>query len=253
VKISIAVAIALLFASSLLFGQVLANPTSLSFEAVPPNTSPFEDLAFLNQGSTTLTLSISISGPPFAIAENRCGNGVKPNTHCNLYLTYSPQSVGAVDSGSLTINYGSGVTVVQLSGQGVSSIPTWAHLGVPEFESSKVPLGETYYLHGQVGSEDKFYAPPAGETAYLSCTTNGEESINNEGVSLALCNVARDCPGVDAHPYGTEPYALAIYTITPTQTSQIGAWECTMSYDGDGLLGPSTPKQVKFEVVAPKN
>jgi hypothetical protein len=250
-KFSRGLAIAVLFANSLLFGQAV-NPSSLAFEAVPSNTSPSEDLAFLNDGSTTLTLSIGISGPPFAIAENRCGNGVKPNTHCNLYLTYSPQSVGESDSGSLTINYGSGVTIVQLSGQGVSSIPTWAHVGPVQYESSKERLGETFNLRAEVGADDRIYAPPAGENGYLSCTTNGIESINNQGASLSLCDVAKDCPGI-ADGHHAEPYALATYALTLNQTSQIGVWECTMSYDGDGLLGPSSSNQVKFEVLPAKD
>jgi hypothetical protein len=56
--------------------------------------------------------------------------------HCNLYLTYSAQTAGEQDNGTLTINYGKGYVSVPLSGEGVSDIATdfvnaWSdHLGV---------------------------------------------------------------------------------------------------------------------------
>src|SRR5271167_218272 len=94
------IVVAMLLSASWLVAQKV-NPTSLTFEAVPPNTSPGEYIAFKNTGTTQLTLSISIT-PPFVISESRCANGVKPNTHCYLYLTYTAQTIGEVDNGSLT-------------------------------------------------------------------------------------------------------------------------------------------------------
>jgi hypothetical protein len=137
-----ALAVMFLFVGSWLVAQEV-NPSSLSFEAVPPNTSPQESMIFLNVGTTPLTVAVTVSGP-FVIAQNRCANGVKPKTHCNVYLTYLPQCVGEVDNGALTINYGSGVATVQLIGQGVSSIPTSVAVDRPLGQCEKVHLGDSY-------------------------------------------------------------------------------------------------------------
>ncbi len=224
--------LSMLFAASFLLAQKV-EPTSLSFEAVPPNTSPQEGVAFTNTGTTTLSLTVYVSGPPFAISENRCGNGVKPNSHCNLYLTYTPQVVGEVDNGTLTINYGEGVATVALSGNGVSSIPTWAHLGPAPHQCLKVQFGDPFSMLGKVGVEDKYYALPTGEPVYFSCT-NGQATINFGPETLEACD--RHCP--------SGPYDYVEPSFTP---SQVGSWTCTMTYDGDGILGANSA-QVDFEV-----
>lgn len=240
-RVSIAVAIlAVLLLSQQAYAQQV-NPTSLSFEAIPPNTSPEEGIAFTNTGTSELTLSISISGPPFMIAENRCGKGVKPKSHCNLYLTYTPQTVGEVDSGTLSINYGEGVVAVPLSGQGVSSIPTWAHLRPAKYQCSKIHLGNPFSMYGTLGLEDKYYALPTGEQVYFSCT-NGQETVNLGAVTLELCS--KHCP---EDPGGPGRYDDAGASFTPDQE---GSWSCTMTYDGDGILGANSA-EVAIEVKKP--
>jgi hypothetical protein len=229
--IAIAVTMALLFNAPALLSQQ-ANPSTLKFEAVPPNTSPAEDLAFTNDGSTQLSLSVSVSAP-FAISENRCANGVKPGTHCNLYLTYTPQSVGETDSGTLTINYGAGVTTVALNGQGVSSIPTVAELRPIPGQCSKVHIGDSFNMNGTLGVEDKYYALPTGEQVNFSCT-NGSETVDLGSETLEACSGY--CPG--------KPHDIAPASITP---DQLGQWSCTMTYNGDGILG-ATSATVKFIV-----
>ena len=242
-KFSIAIVISLLFASSLLFGQ-LTSPTSLSFEAVPTNTSPAQEVALVNNGSTTLTVSVS-SSSPFAISENRCANGVKPNTHCNVYVTYSPSVVGEVDNGTLTFNYGEGVVTAPLSGKGVSSIPITSTLGNSKLDGYTFKLGETVDLFGRVGVTDThwLYAPPTGENVSFSCT-NGQENVNYGTAELQLCAPHESCSG-----HGNLPYDYVYMDIVP---NEVGSWTCTMTYAGDGLLGESSA-QNGFNVKATKN
>jgi len=167
---------------------------------VPPNTSPGEYLAFKNTGTTQLTLSISVSGGPLAISESRCGNGVKPSTHCYLYLTYTPQTIGEADNGMVTINCGEGVVTVPLSGQGVAAMPTWAHLGPAPMQCLKIHLGDSFSMSGAVGIADKYYAPPTGEQVYFRCT-NGQETVDLGAAPLGLCT--KHCPSIQGYkmPY----------------------------------------------------
>ena len=222
---------AVLFSASSVTGQ-RTNPSSLSFEAVPPNTSPVENLAFFNDGAIQLTVSVSVSGP-FTITENRCGNGVKPGTHCNLYLTYTSQAVRETDNGALTINYGGGITTVPLTGRGVSAIATSAQLGPAPFQCLKVHIGNSINMSGLLGVDDKFYALPTGEEVTFSCT-DGEETVDLGAVTLVLSRQHRN----------GRLHDLAGASFTP---DQLGQWSCTMTYDGDGILG-ATSAAVTFEV-----
>jgi hypothetical protein len=230
-SVAFVLTIAMLFAASSALGQG-TNPKSLSFEAVPPNISPAENLAFFNDGAIQLTVSVSVSGP-FTITENRCGNGVKPGTHCNLFFTYTPQAVRETDNGALTINYGGGITTVPLIGRGVASISTSAQLGPAPFQCLKVHLGNSIRMSGLVGVDDKFYALPTGESVSFSCT-DGEETLDLGAQTLVLSQ---------GHRNG-RLHDLAGASFTP---DQLGQWSCTMTYDGDGILG-ATSAAVIFEV-----
>jgi hypothetical protein len=223
---AVALAGLLLFAPSLLAQDV--NPGALGFEAVPPNTSPEKTMIFINVGTTPLTVAVSLTGPQFAIAENRCANGVKPNTHCNVYLTYTPLSVGARDKGTLSINYGVGVATVALSGQGVASIQTSAKLAPASRQCLKVHIGDPFNMEGKVSVDDKFYGPPTGESVDFTCT-NGQETVDLGSATLQYCERPNHCNG--------GPLDIAFDGFTPDQT---GNWSCTMTYSGDGLLGPTS-------------
>jgi hypothetical protein len=111
------------FASTVgLHGQV-AKPSSVTVMAVPGYTSPYQDVRFINTGSSELTLAISVSGTMFAIPENRCTNGVKPASHCDVYVTYAPLGI-ETDNGTLTFAFNNQTVSVPLIGEGVQSIPT---------------------------------------------------------------------------------------------------------------------------------
>jgi hypothetical protein len=210
-----------LFAASFLFAQHL-RPNALTFEAVPPNTSPREAIAFSNTGTTALSVAVSVNAP-FSIAENRCANGVKPGTHCNVYLTYTPASVGEVDNGTLTFNYGNGVVTAPLTGHGVSAIATDVKMGVAKGQCKIINLGGDVSMIAKVRVPDKYYALPTGEQVHASCT-NGQENVDLGAATLTLCK-GRGC--------ASGPYDQAFYGIRPDQT---GNWSCRVTYDGNGIL-----------------
>jgi hypothetical protein len=80
----------------------VVSPSALNFgQVVVGQTSPAQRISLVNTGNSELTISdISISGD-FAITINHCANGVKPTTHCDVYVTFTPQSPG-VETGTLT-------------------------------------------------------------------------------------------------------------------------------------------------------
>ena len=82
-------------------------------------------LGLKNVGSSQVTVSsISISGD-FAITQNSCNNGVKPATHCDVYVTFTPQALGT-RTGTLTFvdNATNSPQTVLLTGVGATTVST---------------------------------------------------------------------------------------------------------------------------------
>jgi len=100
----------------------VVSPTSLNFGSVPVGTtSPEKVVALENTGNATMVVSsVSVSGP-FAVAVNKCQNGVKVGTHCNVWVTYTPLAVEN-DIGTLTFtdNASNSPQSVSLSGTGIA-------------------------------------------------------------------------------------------------------------------------------------
>ncbi len=102
-------------------------PTSVNFgQVLVGQTSPQQRITLKNIGNSELTVSsIAISGN-FALPKNTCGNGVKPGTHCNVYVTFTPNAL-ETETGSLTFtdNGSNGTTqTVSLTGTGSNNAYT---------------------------------------------------------------------------------------------------------------------------------
>lgn len=81
----------------------VVSPTTLNFRGAVDQTSPPQSVSLKNTGDSELIVSnISIS-PDFAISTNYCANGVKPGTHCNVYVTFTPPGPGT-ETGTLTFD-----------------------------------------------------------------------------------------------------------------------------------------------------
>jgi hypothetical protein len=101
------------------------SPPSLSFgNQQQGTTSSPETVMLSNTGTGALAISsISISGN--FVQTNNCGSSLAQNSSCQISVTFTPQSAGAL-TGTLTINDNSnGVTgstqVVRLSGTGLAA------------------------------------------------------------------------------------------------------------------------------------
>ncbi len=190
------------------------EPTSLTFEAVPGYTSPAQSAKFENTGASDLALTISISGP-FGMPRNECRQELKPGTRCNVYVTYTPESV-ETDTGTLTFTFNQQSVSVSLTGDGVAAIPTHTALHAPgrgkvgveyEFTVKVTPLKVPGW-HG--------YAVPNGEQAYVNCE-------DNRGGGLHFSVTLEKGLGSGSHAFGAA-----------------GEWACGASYNGDQEYGASS-------------
>jgi hypothetical protein len=100
----------------------VVSPTALNFgQVVVGKTSAAKLTSLENTGESQLTVSnVSISGN-FAITVNSCEHGVKPLTHCNVYVTFTPGGVGT-ETGSLTFtdNASNSPQTISLTGTGIN-------------------------------------------------------------------------------------------------------------------------------------
>jgi Bacterial Ig-like domain (group 3)/FG-GAP-like repeat/Abnormal spindle-like microcephaly-assoc'd, ASPM-SPD-2-Hydin len=110
------------------YGKV--SPTALNFGPVLlGEASPTRLVALSNIGSSELTApSISISGD-FAISNNSCTKGVKPETHCNVDVTFTPTALG-LETGALTFtdNAPNSPQTISLTGTGSNMAATTTRL-----------------------------------------------------------------------------------------------------------------------------
>ncbi len=104
----------------------VVSPTSVNFDQVlVGQTSPAQRVSLTNTGTSELTVSdIEISGE-FALPTNHCANGVKPGTHCDVYVTFTPKETGT-ETGTLTFidNASNSPQTVSLTGVGSNTAPT---------------------------------------------------------------------------------------------------------------------------------
>ena len=152
-----AMVLSMLFLTSMLLAQTV-NPIAVAVDAVPGYTSSPQNVAFKNTGASEITFTISISGP-FSISKNECANGVKPGTHCNVFVIYTPPGIGT-DTGTLGFTFDGQTVSVALTGNGVSIIPTsFTHV---VYSSKSSTVNVTLYAAGNL--------IPDGEQVQLSCT-----------------------------------------------------------------------------------
>jgi uncharacterized repeat protein (TIGR03803 family) len=121
----------------------VVSPTTLNFgQVVVGQTSIPQLVSLKNTGDSELTVSnISIS-PTFAITINHCANGVKPGTHCNLSVTFTPQGPGA-ETGSLAFadNASNSPQTISLYGTGTAAAQETVLYSFTSTPDGSVPNG----------------------------------------------------------------------------------------------------------------
>lgn len=143
-----------LLVSSLLAQNPVGEVSPTSFDFGPTLvgcTSPQKRISLKNTGDVQLIMdNIAISGL-IAIPVNHCANGVKPATHCDVYVTYSPDRVES-NTGSLIFNDNASNTpqVVSLTGHGATIVPTAVKMQTPS--PQHIYYGQTTTFTAQVTS-----------------------------------------------------------------------------------------------------
>jgi hypothetical protein len=175
------------------YGKVV--PTALNFGSVLlGQTSPTKLAALSNTGLTQLTVSnISISGA-FSLSNNSCNNGVKPQTHCNVSVAFTPTALGT-QTGTLTFtdNAPDSPQTVSLTGTGSNMATTTTTLASSPRPSS---YGQAVTFTAKVTSI--VGAPPNGETVSFmegpavlgtGSLTDGSASFTSSALSVGPSTV----------------------------------------------------------------
>ena len=195
------IALALLAGS--LYGQQV-KPQSITITAVPGYPSSPQRLSMFNTGTETMTVQVGITGP-FSISQNKCLKGLKPQTHCDVYVVYSPQQVGT-DSGELDFTYEDQTQGIQLVGNAVSSIPTMTKA---QYSTATREIHATLAAAGDI--------VPDGELMWANCMSS--DGVNSFASWAELVNNK---------------------AMIPFQDGDQGVWYCEVYYQGDSEFGPST-------------
>ncbi len=227
----------------------VVSPATLNFRGAVGQTSPPQLVSLKNTGDSELTVSnISIS-EDFAIGKNQCANGVKPGTHCNVYITFTPAGPGT-ETGTLTFvdNASNSPQTVSLTGTiGEIVIYTFCPLGYNctdglypasslTFDRAGNLYGTTYY-GGAFGAGTVYELSPNGsgdwnETVLYSFT-GGADGAYADG------NVIFDSMG---NLYGTAADGGAngdgvVFELSPAGTS----WTETVLYNFAGGADGANP------------
>jgi FG-GAP-like repeat/Abnormal spindle-like microcephaly-assoc'd, ASPM-SPD-2-Hydin/FG-GAP repeat len=99
----------------------IASPTTVNFgDVVVGDTSTQHRISLKNPGTSKITISKISLSKDFALAVNYCDKGVKPGTHCDVYVTFSPGGRGT-HTGTLTFvdNAANSPQTVSLTGVGL--------------------------------------------------------------------------------------------------------------------------------------
>jgi hypothetical protein len=201
-------ALAMLLGASLLQAQSV-KPTTLTMTTVPGDFSSSQDVAFINPGSVPITVTVSTTGP-FILLKNQCDNGVRADSHCNVYVIYGATAVGEMDTGTLVFSFNQQTITVPLTGYTVSIIGTSMNaVWTPE----KGGINVTMRAAGDL--------IPNGEDVDVNC--QDEDGVEPYEVDIALKDNKVLVPG---------PRACS---------GQYCEWyACWINYNGDAEFSPSS-------------
>jgi uncharacterized repeat protein (TIGR03803 family) len=82
----------------------VVRPAALTFGPQPLNTtSPPQRISLFNHSSFPMNVTNVSTQGEFAVSANKCQNGIQPNTHCDVYVTFTPTGSGTKPrTGSIT-------------------------------------------------------------------------------------------------------------------------------------------------------
>jgi Big-like domain-containing protein/centrosomal CEP192-like protein len=190
-------------------------PTAVNFGPVlVGQTSPQQRVTLKNTGTSELTVSsISISGN-FALPGNQCAAGVKPGTHCNVYVTYTPHAL-ETDTGTLTFvdNASNTPQTVSLTGTGATTVLTKTTVTT---SSKSIYAGQQVTFTATVTSLGGGVIPD-GEQVYFSSSGGGlGYATLQAGVAILTTS---NCRGTDQATQKVTAQYVGDQSFYPSQGS----------------------------------
>jgi hypothetical protein len=206
----------------------VVSPGTLNFQTLVRQTSPPQRVSLTNTGESEITVSsISITGD-FALPINHCAEAVKPGTHCDVYVTYSPQAL-ETETGTLTFTDNASNTpqTVSLTGTGVSMAGTALKITA---SPKQIYAGQTITFTVTVISLGGGVIPNGEQVAFYSRGGNGFATLQNgvailtiglHGASARTVVMKASYPGDQTFygSYGAVQVKVLKYDTTTTLTS----------------------------------
>jgi hypothetical protein len=205
------------------------SPASLSFgNQLQGTTSPAQTVTLSNTGSAALAISSITPSGNFSISSNGCGSSLAQNSSCQIGITFTPQSTGAL-SGKVTITDNSnGVAgstqAVSLSGTGTA----------PAAGVSAASLSFGYQLQGTTTPAQTVTLSNTGTAALAisSISISGNFSISSNGCGSSLAQNSSCQIGITFTPQSTGALSGKL-TITDNNNGVAGGTQ-TVSLGGTG-------------------
>lgn len=207
-------------------GELLFNPTSLSFAGVAPNSvSQPQSATLTNESTATVTLaSITISGH-FA-QTNNCGASLAPQASCTFTVTSNPVIDGPIQ-GSVNVKDAAGVTT-QLYLSGIGGIPIDSGSG----GNDQVAVSPTTVTFGSVAVGQTSGA----QAVTLSNGTTADVTISSITAGPDIYETANNCPIAPSTLVGGAACTVSI-AFRPQST---GAKSETLAFNDDASSSPQT-------------
>ncbi len=195
-----------------------SSPAALKFKGqLEGTTSAAKSVSIKNTGKVEMIVSSTSLTGDFSISQNRCGNGIRPGSHCNIYIRFQPTQLGN-RSGTLNVydNANNSPQSISLSGNGLTaSSVTLASSPNPSV------FGESVTFTSQVTSN-----APNAPTGTVTVKDGGQK------IGAAMLNAG-----------------VAVIT---TSKLPVGTLSITASYSGDAENTKSTSTPI-LQVVNPAN
>jgi Bacterial Ig-like domain (group 3)/FG-GAP-like repeat/Abnormal spindle-like microcephaly-assoc'd, ASPM-SPD-2-Hydin len=190
------------------------SPTSLAFGDQPVNTtSETKLIALSNKGDYQMTVSQFLITGDFQIQANSCLDGVKPSTHCNLWITFAPTLAGA-HSGTLTFldNATNSPQSVSLTGVGTANTTT-----ILTSSHNPSTYGQSVTLTALVIPKFGGGTPTGVVRFYDGAATLGTATLNLGAAALPTSVLPAGAQSLTA-TYGGDPAYLTSSSTALTQT-----------------------------------
>ena len=203
--------------------------------------SAAQTVVLSNSGQTALSIaSINISGN-FA-ETNNCGNSLAQGTSCQISVTFTPQSIGAL-AGMLTItgnnnNVAGSIQTVSLTGTGTGS-PYDSAISVALASTNLVYPGATNVVVGVAGNGGKTATGSVtiydGATALYTATLGADGKVYwyiSPGLSAGTHLISASYSGDSSNPAGQS--ASVTVTVAPVPVNlSVSCWNISLPFGGN--------------------